>query len=269
MTVIIPPNSPPPWMEDNTYPFLVGATGSLWAWQFLRRKPLYRQLWEKEIAVYPRFKKVPIGEDVHEILYHQHEVSENGPDNTLVDYRAICIATNDTERGSDFYMTEFGIRLLIDPAQECPDRPLLEDLFGTERVHSVETENVWLERKDIHLYDVPAEMAVYLFDLSQEIRPQLEDARSRLLQEQKAFAELADRAVKRDDHRPPWSLLQTYIWLLDAEGAEMSRQDMRHIIYGDNPITIEANDRKVAKQIHAAQGLRNGSYRHLLNSMAH
>ena len=128
-------------------------------------------------------------------------------------------------------------------------------------------EEVLSQRKNIHVYDVPGTITAYLFDLKKDLKPQLDAAQERLAEEQSAWTEIADTQTGKAPHMSSASLLQTYIWLIDAQDHSLTRPDMRDQLYATDPLAQESNHRKVNRHLREALRLRDGDYTHLVDDL--
>ena len=235
----------PDWRNPQDYVFTHNLTAGQWAWEYLRRNPVYRQEWGEFMAIWRRL----------EAAYGKP--SERDVEAWKRDPRAWVPA----ERCRESDCRVDGDKVLIECAlgarwgfYKFPPDPTDDDPVGGGRL-------VW---RDVPMalplleggIPVPsgARHAVLAFDLGLPLAPQLEQAKRRLQIEQR-------RRVSSGDLQPPRiashaATLARGLRLLDASAERISLQAQAAAL----GLSAEALNGVLSEALE----LRDGGYRHLL-----
>lgn len=205
----------PDWRDNAAYP--LDRLVTEWRWEFLRRRPDYRNEWIKRsvLGVHPSLDPLKSFEDGNGEV-----VDPDGP--------AYCYAED-----VDIARLQFGVSVIYDPAWRGPPYigfftdttagittgriassavmggAFLERMQRERNTHGlVEAEQVRLER--VEKYEKDFGIVKYVFDLKRPLLPQIKVAQTKLLKKQKR--ELGTKNTDRP-RTENWSL---FLRVLDA-----------------------------------------------------
>lgn len=223
---------PPDWKSPSEYPNPESTTDIEWAWQFLRRNHHYQADWQLELCV------------------HEHNGGDVRPTFITLPEFQITPGTDDKSKGKDYYLEAYGLYSLPNPEQAAPIKPMFEPRFGEFRFAQA------MEQIKLTLLDG---QAVFIFDLTLPLRPQLIAVRSKLEEAAKDKGVLAKKKYQRRN------LFTTYLRLLDAEQTDAPVKEIAAQIFPtiSNVDPDYNGNKRVIDGLLAAKLLRDSGYRSL------
>lgn len=232
------------WRVDADYAFCAELDLSGWAWQFLRRNPLYQSDYAEFIKTWLALEAeygAPPNRDFFKwkrdprAWRDEHEIAGCGTE--------ICPGENDQVLIECWMGAKWGFRKFpIDPRVEFP-----EELSWRDSDLEIEV----LDAKSVELALAPEKLGL-LFDLSLPLPAQLEAAKHHLISARTARARAGILPPRNTTEGA--SVWQRWLRLLDAIASEAAPADMHGIL----------GPRHLEQEIAAANAMRDGGYRRLL-----
>lgn len=194
----------PDWTLPQDYPDKI--TDLEWRWEFLRRRPDYRQVWEETKS------------DAVTETYGEHKVQVTGEHGDWDSARlrfGVMFIYDPTSRMSDFVLSRAGVFCPLhgmDRARSAADTlRIMRSIYESKNYHQAFQESV--SRK----FDLASRGIVeYRFNLARPLEPQIKDARIDLRRMQK------ERYGDKATQRPSRELWPLYLRVLDARECRAS-----------------------------------------------
>ena len=233
------------WRNPQDYDFTQGLTAPQWAWEFLRRNPVYRLAWQQFIDIW-RALEADYGKPAHRDVAAWQR-----------DPRAWVAAADCRE--SDCRIE--GDRVLIECAlgahwgfYKFPPDPADDEAVAGGRLvwREVTTEIEQVEAGETT--PVEAGKVCLGFDLSLPLTPQLEQAKRRLQIEQRRL--IVEGVVLPPRIEAHAEILAGYLRRLDGQAAGATLENIAQVM-GESPAECE-------RHLQAALALRDGKYPRLL-----
>lgn len=227
------------WTDASQYPDSDSTRIEQWVWEFVRRNPQYQVDWETEYAGYPK-----------------RQPSRPGLFTAGVDPEE-AIYTTYAEHGRSYYLDEYGLSYVINPAVAEPSERFLHFNFKPGRVHLpghyTDSEN-----------EEPDDIAFVTIDLNYPLARQFMIARVSLAQLQHT-REIMFQKKTRGKHNSP-SNWPGYLRVLDAVKKDVSNEHIAACIYPDHSNTYPDynGNQTVRDDLAAAERLRDRDFRHMI-----
>jgi hypothetical protein len=198
----------PDWTKSDEYP--AEATDRLWRWEFLRRRPAYREAWEQWEGFFQRKEESGA---VYAVTDEPIVMELNFGVSVIYDPRQRFDAWT---AGQIFRDAEGGLRTVLSSARHLKRGAYLAEIDASEDGphNALQCEIDWqLEMEEV-LKD--AGLMDYRFNIRRPLKPQIEKAAMQL------------RAVQEELHRrentpkPSRELWPTYLRVLDARDCDAS-----------------------------------------------
>lgn len=219
----------PDWKNPEDYEFLVGAKVEVWAWEFLRRNPVYRRCWNRvghlpDVPVYrPRKKN---GETVE--AWQCRVYYETGVTPTPVLFQA-------------YFGRKWGLQQLSDPflpySQKVSFKPPPNDfprmIFMPEEFYQLVEDE---EEVAMPFLRVANRYAVVAYDLMQPITAQTTKAQQMLFRWHEEMVQ-SERIENYESHASKTAKWQRHLQALDAERTEPrpKNSEIGRVLKGDDP----------------------------------
>lgn len=208
----------PDWREADPYPSTEETTAREWWWEFTRRRPDYRDLWEQAKPREGCSHRFAPDVDAFRIRFELsviHDPSRRYTDSDLMHYRYARAGALYSPR--DVFLNSVG---------HMPDAP---DTANADRLSKLQ------EAEGLFHYS---------FDLSKPLGPQLEHAEAFLRDVQ---ADLSGSVLTRRARTANWPL---FLRALDAKDAGATYREMRDVFW---PSRAERSDGKEGKTEQSAR----------------
>lgn len=245
------------WLNETEY--TNEATRIRWGWEFLRRNPGYQQLWETEIAAFPK-PGLDSGKEQninYVSNYRLTDVFANNIDGYSGSTQ-LGIFAKDTCCGNKYLASVYGINNLINLySTSIDDHFLRYELVN--RLYSAEVSEFLKSQKTITISKVPGYFLAYLFDLSDSIPKQLEEARIKLEEQKRADIDFLDIPYTHVRFHP--DNFAEYLRVLDARAIDISYQDIANTLFAKR---VGSTKQFVADTVKQALRHRDIRYKNLL-----
>jgi hypothetical protein len=226
----------PDWTDIAAYPVADGTADGAWGWEFLRRNPLYQQVFaacqsNPRSARRVRAQRFHVSEMVDPNCHFDQELVDR-----ITGRKSECCPMFDQYR------------------PELISLPIDADHF---QIASIVQRRIATPSKKKAPEDFREEVLTVKFDLTQDLNAQLKVCEERLRAEQSRFRQPGA------EFRARRMIYQRYLRLLDAETKGVKHSEIIRTLWPNKP-TDSCELTTLNDQLVAARELRDTSYAHLL-----
>jgi hypothetical protein len=230
------------WKDNTQYPDPATTEIEQWIWQFLRRNPKYQADWQRERAVYPKYK------DESRLIPTMFQQTIK-PDT--------AIFTVHTRHGREHYLDHYGLQYLINPTIATPETFFLKFDFLPGRVVSLGPYGDFDET-------LPDHYVLIVVDLDYPLDPQLKIAKLTFRQNELARELVFAKKPKGKQNRP--DLWRRYLRVLDANQEGIAFDDIAPVLFPGHENQYPEFQGRVAVRdsLEAALAIRDSKFQFML-----